>query len=257
MSRPPPNTSHHRSPSHDPQDLHHSPPPSSNNTSTTGHNRRASTHSIPVSYAYGAPSVGTGKPRTPARVARTGGSQIGSPSVGGSASARGGEEEEPEEEQEQEEEAEEWTGRSKEPAAVRYARMKQRQKDTGQPFLPPPPPPSGLLPPASLAKPRSVGSTPLTGFQNTSVNIATAFREAVVGGGVMRQPVGGPAPVERMQREEEEEGEEEEIGSGKETHVAGGAAGASASKKRKVSLLRHLGFSALWCSPLRSSAGSE
>lgn len=191
--------------------------PSLDGVSGGSHERRVSTHSIPVSYAYGAPSVG--KPRSPIR---------GSPHVRGhhrdssrmtddgtsvvSGSTAFGEE------------SEGGTGRAKEPAAVRYARIVQRKRDLGQPFPPPAAalagPASGLLPPPALAASAVRGKLSAAASKDTSVNIATAFAQAVAG----REGA--------VEREEEQEPSEDDA-SGKETHV-GGNGGEGGSKKRKV-----------------------
>ncbi|BGP23218.1 hypothetical protein JCM10295v2_002112 [Rhodotorula toruloides] len=173
MSRPPnPRSSHGRSPS------------------VEGEIRRASTHSLNLSYAYGAPAssprVGTsssaGLQASPPRRAR---------------SSTGAVEEEDEGELEAREPAD--TGRAAEPAAVRYARLAQRKKDTGGNAYPPPPP------------------VAYDGLQNTSVNIANAFKAATSGlGGVV---VGGRredfpplnGPIENGAGEAEEADEEQDL----------------------------------------------
>ncbi|BGO90029.1 hypothetical protein NBRC10512_003562 [Rhodotorula toruloides] len=191
MSRPPNSrSSHGRSPS------------------VEGEIRRASVHSLNLSYAYGAPA---------------------SPRVGASSSARmqaspprrarsstGAVEEEEEGEQEDQGAAPgpADSGRAAEPAAVRYARLAQRKKDTGGNAYPPPPP------------------VAYGGLQNTSVNIANAFKAATSGlGGVVTggrredfPPLNG--------REENGEGEAEEAGEEQDLPQPAKAP-ASAGKKRK------------------------
>lgn len=117
-------------------------------------------------------------------------------------------------------------GGTAESASVRYARLSQRKKDTGGNAYPPPPP---------------VGS--YSGLQNTSVNIANAFKAATSGlGGVV---TGGrkedfPDPDEEEDADEEENDvEEEEDGVHREEGQAGpsgasGKAPSSAGRKRKV-----------------------
>ncbi|GAA5887420.1 hypothetical protein JCM6882_002523 [Rhodosporidiobolus microsporus] len=119
------------------------------------YNRRVSTHSLGVSYAYGAPA----SPQTnAASSSRSQASPGRSRSVVSGSSARGGGQDEIPEEEEEPEPV--YTGRAPEPASVRYGRIAQRKKDTGQAYL------------------------PATG--NTSVNIANAFKAATSGfGGVV------------------------------------------------------------------------
>lgn len=151
-------------------------PPHGRAPSADAESRRASTHSLNLSYAYGAPSHGTtqgsnapsssqqrrqnslGPEAGPSTYTGQGlrqqnTSTAGSTSIpvpaGGSADG----------------------GRAAEPAAVRYARLAQRKKDTGGNAYPPPAPVVG-------------GS--YSGLQNTSVNIANAFKAATSGlGGVV------------------------------------------------------------------------
>ena len=120
----------------------------------------------------------------------------------------------------------EGAGGTAESASVRYARLSQRKKDTGGNAYPPPPP---------------VGS--YSGLQNTSVNIANAFKAATSGlGGVV---TGGrkedfPDPDEEEDADEEENDvEEEEDGVHRDEGqaVPSGASGkapSSAGRKRKV-----------------------
>ncbi|GAA6037262.1 hypothetical protein JCM8097_008650 [Rhodosporidiobolus ruineniae] len=194
MSRPPNSgASHGRSPSVD------------------GEYRRASTHSLNLSYAYGAPasprasaSTSNGRPQSSPGRAR---SQIsGSGSVRNGASGAGGEEAIAEED-----DVEVETGRAAEPASVRYARIAQRKKDTGSAYLP--------------------------AMGNTSVNIANAFKAATSGmGGVV---TGGrredfSAPLNDVGRDEDEEEEEEdEIDYVQPGPAKAAPAPQSAGKKRK------------------------
>lgn len=140
------------------------------------------------------------------------------------------------------EESEGGTGRAKEPAAVRYARIAQRKRDLGQPFPPPQPPAaapagpaSGLLPPPALPVSAARSKLSAAASKDTSVNIATAFAQAVAG----REGA--------VEREVEEEPREDDA-SGKETHV-GGNQGEGGSKKRKVRPRpsRSEGAVADWC----------
>ncbi|GAA5834008.1 hypothetical protein JCM11251_003591 [Rhodosporidiobolus azoricus] len=145
MSRPPSSrASHGRSPS------------------VEGDYRRVSTHSFGISYAYGAPASpsqmnGASSSRKQVSPGRARSVVSGSSARGGG-DGRGEIAEEDEEEEEEEPAVD--AGRPVEPASVRYGRIAQRKKDTGQAYL------------------------PATG--NTSVNIANAFKAATSGfGGVV------------------------------------------------------------------------
>ncbi|KAK4704222.1 hypothetical protein P7C70_g1989, partial [Phenoliferia sp. Uapishka_3] len=198
-------------------------PPNSTGSSSSNHGRRASTHSIGVSYAYGAPSVGSPGPpsgRSGAALSARGSGAHASPSNAGddapsviSGSTALGEEE-----------GEATAGRPRESAAVRYQRIKQRTKDTGQPFLAKETPPDGSI--GKVAK-----SLSSNGRNDTSVNIATAFREATRGNGGVVQ--GQRRGFETQEEHEDDQRMDEADDGGKETHVAGPASGEGMSKKRK------------------------
>ncbi|BGP14483.1 hypothetical protein JCM10213v2_002432 [Rhodosporidiobolus nylandii] len=120
--------------------------------SVDGEYRRASTHSLNISYAYGAPA----SPRTGAS---TSGRQQSSPeqsrsAISGSSSRRGGE-------GDIVEEVEVDTGRAAESASVRYGRIQQRKKDTGQ------------------AYPPKLSSAAAAAQVGTTANIANAFKLAL------------------------------------------------------------------------------
>ncbi|GAA5975854.1 hypothetical protein JCM10908_005302 [Rhodotorula pacifica] len=190
-------------------------------------NRRASTHSLNLSYAYGAPRAHT----TPQMYAgsfqlRGNSSTAGSSGQAGAGAGAGGAGGTPPSSNNTGGAGD--TGRAAESAAVRYARLSQRKKDTGGNAYPPPPP---------------VGS--YSGLQNTSVNIANAFKAATSGlGGVV---TGGrkedfPDPDPDPEGEEEEEADEEENkgGDGEEGQDGNGASASppgkapqSAGRKRK------------------------
>lgn len=170
-----------------------------------------------VSYAYGAPSTGsthhhyaadgTGRANTAASVSRPASSR------GGAASA---DEQQPPLE----------TGRAEEPAAVRYARIQQRKKDIGQPFLP-----SNT---ATTAGSAASAAPPLPG---TTVNIANAFNQAIMGQG---EPQSGARQQRRSTREPSvansaraDDDEDDVPDGGKETQMSSHAP--SSAKKRKVS----------------------
>lgn len=177
--------------------------------SVEGEIRRASTHSLNLSYAYGAPAsprVGTSSSAhlqaSPPRRAR---------------SSTGAVEEEDEGEHEDQGATAQPddTGRAAEPAAVRYARLAQRKKDVGGNAYPPPPP------------------VAYGGLQNTSVNIANAFKAATNGfGGAV---VGGRRedfpPLNGAN--EHATGQEEEADEEQDQRQAAKAP-TSAGKKRKV-----------------------
>lgn len=72
-------------------------------------------------------------------------------------------------------------GRAAEPAQVRYARLAERRKSTGQSLPPPPPPLSASTSFQSTERSFSTTNPATTSHngQNTTVNIATAFAQAV------------------------------------------------------------------------------
>lgn len=216
------------------------------NSSDSSHARRASTHSISVSYAYGSPSIGSpgpplpgGMPAPPRGSPRSNHASYLStdgraPSVISGSTAMG------------DDDTDEPTGRPRESAQVRYQRIKQRKRDTGSAFLPHQPPPGEgegegaemHPPPAPVQAPAALrgeggGNKVPVGRNDTSVNIATAFAQATRGAGGVVQ---GQRREVRQEEEVEEgsSGEEDGVGA-KETHVAGSAAGDGNSKKRKVS----------------------
>ncbi|KAI5476300.1 spindle pole body-associated protein sad1 [Pseudohyphozyma bogoriensis] len=112
-------------------------------------------------------------------------------------------------------------GRATEPAQVRYGRMKQRSRDTGSPF----PPPRNANKPVSSSSASGGAGASSSGVQNTSVNIAVAFKAAVrdENGRVIIGREG------RREEVEEDEMEEEEDDGKKETVMGQGHEG----KKRK------------------------
>ncbi|CAE6506618.1 unnamed protein product [Rhizoctonia solani] len=109
--------------------------------------RRASTHTIPVSYSYGAPELSRSSSGSPPKATSSIGNRPASPSRSITTSQR-----EPTEEPNPQSES----------ANVRYARLKQRNQSLG--------------PTASSS---SVTSTPSAGvLRDTSVNVANAFTQA-------------------------------------------------------------------------------
>ncbi|KAM0754805.1 hypothetical protein T439DRAFT_377231 [Meredithblackwellia eburnea MCA 4105] len=230
-------------------------PPNSTDSSasTSNHNRRASTHSLGVSYAYGSPTFGSplnhqgspsaaarGSPRAAhsSRASYDGGR---APSIDSGSTALGDEDSASVSSQA--------IGRSVESKEVRYGRIKQRTRDTGSPFPPKAPGATSVMqeegsekrneiqPPLAPKAKNGVGNKPPSGVgrNDTSVNIATAFAQATKGAGsvVQGQRKEYPPP-ESMNRAHEGEEDEEEAGGRKETHVPGAAAGqSSSSKKRK------------------------
>lgn len=124
-----------------------------------------------------------------------------------------------------EEEEEEETGygiarMGGESASIRYGRIAQRSRETGMmPFLLP-----HSTEVSNEVESRGGGGGG-EGLKDTSVNIATAFAQAVVGS--------------RLRESEEEEEER----SGKETHLSGNGSGEKGTKKRKVSTVQSITFS--------------
>ncbi|KDN48561.1 hypothetical protein RSAG8_02548, partial [Rhizoctonia solani AG-8 WAC10335] len=121
--------------------------------------RAASTHTIPVSYSYGAPELSQSSSGSPPKLSSSIGNQPASPSRSATTSQR-----DPTEE----------PNSSSEAANVRYARLKQRNQSLG--------------PNASSS---SINSTPGgTVFRDTSVNVANAFTQAAFSkfGGTMPKP---------------------------------------------------------------------
>lgn len=195
---------------------------------TASHARRTSTHQVPASYAYGAPSLSppvskkdkTASPR-PRLSPSVSGSTVGSRSgraarlSGGAGEAitlsdddedgrLGGEDEEDGEEEVRAPTAAE-LGRAAEPAQVRYARMAERRKSTGRST------PNTNLNPHATFSTAGTGDTSLSfrstersfstttpratsshNGQNTTVNIATAFAQATRV--PLKPPVGAGAP---------------------------------------------------------------
>ncbi|KAK4050894.1 hypothetical protein OIO90_004870 [Microbotryomycetes sp. JL221] len=252
-------------------------------TPTSELRRLAALHpTIPSSYAYGAPSIGKPRPSASSQHGKSNSLTGASASPGPSASmgplrdnddnnnygdhSRYSDDDDDMTASTQllldEQDPEAFTGRSREPAAVRYARMKQRRRDTGSPLLHG----TGLANPrtGSTSKSTPLGqanggrkpagaaqSTPGIALQGTTVNIATAFAQAVAG----KAPVGagkyhqfeehvassrhGLQPWQLLERGLTESNEhdqatvEEDADSGKETHVPGGGADVPGSKKRK------------------------
>ncbi|CAE6340847.1 unnamed protein product [Rhizoctonia solani] len=123
--------------------------------------RAASTHTIPVSYSYGAPELARSGSGSPPKASSSTGNRPSSLSRSASMSQR-----DPTEE----------PGLA-EPANVRYARIKQRNQSLG--------------PTASTS---SVTSTP-AGLRDTSVNVANAFTQAAFSkfGGNMPKPRSTPS----------------------------------------------------------------
>ncbi|GAA5948882.1 hypothetical protein JCM21900_003459 [Sporobolomyces salmonicolor] len=176
--------------------------------------RRASAHSLGLSYAYGAPA----SPRTAAtaldpraRASPGRARSAASASAHGEANGAG----------EDEEGGPAETGRSAEPASVRYGRIAQRKKDTGNGFP---------------QQPRTPAQSALLGLNNTSVNIATAFKAATRGqGGFL---VGGrredfPPLEERNENGARDEEEDEEYDARENTIGKQATGPGSAGKKRK------------------------
>ncbi|SCV74075.1 BQ2448_6507 [Microbotryum intermedium] len=223
--------------------------------------------SMPVSYAYGAPPAPVGSSPHGSPVSRssnrrtntTGGDANDGQSTSSNSRRRGhrrsqsllrGEvetgqdesiliEDEDNEEEEDEDsfelekqrrlEREESIGRSLEPAAVRYARLAERKRNTGSAIRQPTNFRTATTTGASSTSASTSKTRPTTDLNDTSVNIANAFAAAVKGTfsaeGLMR--VGGkratmPAATQETV-DHDEDGEEED--SGKETHHAGGGAG--------------------------------
>lgn len=105
---------------------------------------------------------------------------------------------------------------------MRYQRIKQRTRDTGMPFLP-----RDTSPMPAAAQGHSKAPS---GRNDTSVNIATAFREATRGNGGVVQGLHREAeqlPLEAEQEMSDEDG-------AKETHLPGPAATEGSTRKRKV-----------------------
>ncbi|KDE03051.1 hypothetical protein MVLG_06440 [Microbotryum lychnidis-dioicae p1A1 Lamole] len=235
------------------------------------HERRLSNPAMPVSYAYGAPPapVGSsplGSPASRSSNRRVNTGESNDAQSTSSNSRRGvslraqsllrgeveagqdetilitGEDDEEEEDEDSFElekqrhlEREESIGRSLEPAAVRYARLAERKRNTGSALRQPTN--FGTTTTTGVASTSSSKTRPATDLNNTSVNIANAFAAAVKGTssaeGLMR--VGGKratVPVPTQETVGQEDASEEED-SGKETHCAGGGAGTDGSKKRK------------------------
>ncbi|KAK4053506.1 hypothetical protein OIV83_001674 [Microbotryomycetes sp. JL201] len=238
-------------------------------TPASSDSRRSTTtlhQTIPTSYAYGAPSVG--KPRAPAGAARALGHTPHHPTQMGPARDHhqadrdgngDGDSDDSEraslaqhgDSDEDGRDADVFTGRSNEPAHVRYARIKQRKRDNSATVSPAP---QQLLHATGQANPANGGThtlaatatatgarppfTPGLAPQGTTVNIATAFAQAVagqslVGAGRYKQTHNPVANGNRDDDAEPDDAQEDEDGSGKETHVAGGPAGQPGSKKRK------------------------
>lgn len=214
-------------------------PASSTSTSTSRltpalERSRTSAHSIPVSYAYGAPSAAKGSPpsrnSTPRGPARRSASQAGETDDGnsirsGTSTAVAGVE----------------SGRAKEPALVRYAKIKQRNKDLGRPFESPSNPADLSQNGNSIFLAGEMGqksARPIagrlagqnlngSGITDTSVNIATAFSQYLADSGTQN----GSGSKKKEELLVESEGEAS--GSGKETQHVENARSLNA-KKRKV-----------------------
>ncbi|GAA6011361.1 hypothetical protein JCM10207_008313 [Rhodosporidiobolus poonsookiae] len=173
-------------------------------------NRRASTHSLGLSYAYGAPVSPKVSNTTPGR------SQT---SPGRTRSVVSGSTRDDIAEEEGEEAAPVDSGRAAEPASVRYGRIAQRKRDTGH------------------AYPQAQGSASAAAHGNTSVNIANAFKAATSGlGGVVtggRREDFGPLNGNGAAHEEEEDEEDEGVEIAEERPAKEASAPASAGKKRK------------------------
>lgn len=187
------------------QSTSHARSPSVESTTSNQHQRRVSTHSLGISYAYGAPSP---QQAPSPRSRRT---QNRKPS------------EEPIVRRQRELSAEE-TGRAIEPAAVRYQRLQAQRKQTPEPTSA-----SGGTSNSTLNK--------MASLNNTSVNIATAFKAATSGNGPAMVKGGRredyPPLEERRGNGQVEEGRDGE-GSSKQTVSGGPVVDGSASKKRKV-----------------------
>ncbi|KAH7341401.1 hypothetical protein B0J17DRAFT_646388 [Rhizoctonia solani] len=125
--------------------------------------RAASTHTIPVSYSYGAPELSRSSSGSPPKAASSIGNRPSSPSQSATTSQRAPTEE---------------PNPSSDPANVRYARLKQRNQSLG--------------PTASSS---SVTSTPSAVLRDTSVNVANAFTQAAFSkfGGTMPKPKSTPS----------------------------------------------------------------
>ncbi|KAG8730129.1 hypothetical protein FRC11_007395 [Ceratobasidium sp. 423] len=124
--------------------------------------RAASTHTIPVSYSYGAPELSRSSSGSPPKASSSTGIRPSSPTRSATTSQR-----DPTEEP------------SSEPGNVRYARLKQRNQSLG--------------PTASTS---SVTSTPGgVVLRDTSVNVANAFTQAAFSkfGGTMPKPKSTPS----------------------------------------------------------------
>ncbi|CAE6446939.1 unnamed protein product [Rhizoctonia solani] len=104
--------------------------------------RAASTHTIPVSYSYGAPELSRSSSGSPPKMPSSAGNRPSSPSRS-------------------QRDVTEEPNPSSDPANVRYARLKQRNQSLG--------------PTASSS---SVTSTPSAVLRDTSVNVANAFTQA-------------------------------------------------------------------------------
>ncbi|GAA5855817.1 hypothetical protein JCM8547_000369 [Rhodosporidiobolus lusitaniae] len=176
--------------------------------SADGDFRRASTHSIGVSYAYGAPA----SPRTSVSGKLQTSPGRAKSAVSGSGSTRNGEEAIQEDEGEGDVSGEQQdSGRASEPASVRYGRIAQRKKDTGETY----PPPSG----------------------NTSVNIANAFKAATSGAGGIKTG-GRREDFPPLNGNGEAEAEEDDLEYVDERPVKEAVAPASTGKKRKKHAVR-------------------
>ncbi|GAA5998394.1 uncharacterized protein JCM10292_001165 [Rhodotorula paludigena] len=173
--------------------------------SVDGESRRASSHSLNYSFAYGAPA-------SPHLTASTSTAHLHQSPRQAARQVPGAVEEVAEE---VEQETARDTGRASEPASVRYARLADRKRDPGGNAYPPPKP--------------VVYSD---GMQNTSVNIANAFKAATneMGGaakGGRREDL--PATTAQEEREDEEQDDEEDD----VVLAKPAAAPTSAGKKRK------------------------
>ncbi|GJN87213.1 hypothetical protein Rhopal_000158-T1 [Rhodotorula paludigena] len=173
--------------------------------SVDGESRRASSHSLNYSFAYGAPA-------SPHLTASTSTAHLHQSPQQTARQVPGAVEEVAEE---VEQGTARDTGRASEPASVRYARLADRKRDTGGNAYPPPKP--------------VVYSD---GMQNTSVNIANAFKAATneMGGaakGGRKEDL--PATAAQEEREDEEQDDEEDD----VVLAKPAAAPTSAGKKRK------------------------
>ena len=195
--------------SHTPnQSTSHARSPSVESTTSNQHQRRVSTHSLGISYAYGAPSpqqpnTSTTSPRSK----RTNRKPSEEPLV---------------RPRQQRELSVEETGRAIEPAAVRYSRLQAQRKQQ--------PETSGGGTTSSNSNFNKMAS-----LNNTSVNIATAFKAATSGNGPAMVKGGRREdfPPLEERRENRENDERREEGSSKQALPEG--VDGSASKKRKVS----------------------